>query len=567
MNAPIYTRTAAAPSPALRSAEAAVSSSDMSRLGLDGATLRAVWRLALPVIGANLLVTLVNVVDVFFAGRLGSTEVAAVGLATSVRLLVLVVVMAISSGAMALAAQARGARDPDALSLIARQTVLVAVALGLVLTVAGLAFSGPVLGFLDASDDPRAAAIALPYLLVVFAGTVFTAVQIAGASLLQGAGDTVRPLLLSALATVANVLFTWLLVFGVGPFPALGVTGAAVGTVAARALAMAATLWVLARGHSVVSFGSGGWRPAWDTWRDVLAIGWPSGMQSLAYSGAGLLVMRIVTSTPSGSLGAAALAIGLQIESLAFMPGLAFAVAATSLVGRAVGAWQLDDAWRAAHAALAVGVAVMGLVALVLFVAAEPLVRFFDPSAHPTVLRDGVSYLRINALAQPVLAVFFVLSGGLRGAGDTRPPLIATIVGRWLVVLPLAWWWALGLGWGVVGVWWAFVAGLTVQAGIVAWRWRSATWPEIALRRSRLFRDHLSRVDEGARRAFLDQVRAPLMARPDASERVDAAGVHYRWAGGEERWRVEGSGLVRDATDGVEALRLEAGSRSGAVLP
>lgn len=539
----------------------------MRRLGLDGATVRAVWRLALPVIGANLLTTLVNVVDVFFAGRLGPTEVAAVGLATSVRLLLLVVVMAVSSGAMALAAQARGSRDPDALATVARQTVLVAVALGLALTLAGWWWSAPLLGFLDASDDPRAAAIAVPYLLVLFSGTVFTAVQIAGASLLQGAGDTLRPLLLSALATAANVLFTYLLVFGIGPFPALGVTGAAVGTVAARGLVMVATLWLLSRRTTVVTFGEGSWRPSWSTWRDVLAIGWPSGLQSLAYSAAGLLVMRIVTSTPSGSLGAAALAIGLQIESLAFMPGLAFSVAATSLVGRALGAWQLRDAWRAGHAALAVGVAVMSLVATGLFVAAEPLVRAFDPSAHPVVLRDGVSYLRINALAQPVLAVFFVLSGGLRGAGDTRPPLTGTIVGRWLVVLPLAWWWALGLEWGVIGVWWAFVVGLTVQAAFVSVRWWSGVWPQVALRRSRLWREHLVHVDGAAREAFLRDVRAVIMARSEAVERVSAEGVAYTWPGGSERWRIVDGSLVRDAP---RALGSDAGGTRGAaddVLP
>ncbi len=539
----------------------------MLRLGLDGATVRTVWRLALPVIGANLLTTLVNVVDVFFAGRLGPTEVAAVGLATSVRLLLLVVVMAVSSGAMALAAQARGSRDPEALGTVARQTVLVAVVLGLGLTLAGWLLSEPLLGFLDASDDPRAAAIAVPYLLVLFSGTVFTTVQIAGASLLQGAGDTVRPLLLSAMATVSNILFTWWLVFGIGPFPELGVTGAAVGTVAARALAMAATLWLLARGTSLVGFGSGSWRPSWTSWRDVLAIGWPSGLQSLAYSGAGLLVMRIVTSTPSGSLGAAALAIGLQIESLAFMPGLAFSVAATSLVGRALGGWQLPDAWRAGHASLAVGVAVMSLVALMLFIAAEPLVRAFDPSAHPQVLRDGVSYLRINALAQPVLAVFFVLSGGLRGAGDTRPALLGTIVGRWLVVLPLAWWWALGLEWGVVGVWWAFVVGLTVQAAFVAVRWWGGAWPRIALQRSRVYREHLVHVSPLAREAFLRDVRAVNMARPDASERVDRRGIAYRWTGGEERWRVVGDAMVMETPDGRAAAAAGSRDAPGSVLP
>ncbi len=539
----------------------------MRRLGLDGATLGAVWRLALPVIGANLLITLVNVVDVFFAGRLGPTEVAAVGLATSVRLLLLVLVMAVSSGAMALAAQARGSRDPEALGTVARQTVMVAVALGLLLTIAGLLLSEPLLAFLDASDDPRAAEIAVPYLIVLFSGTVFTAVQIAGASLLQGAGDTLRPLLLSALATASNVLFTWLLVFGVGPFPALGVTGAAVGTVAARGLVSVATLVVLARGSSVVGFGSGSWRPSWSSWRDVLAIGWPSGLQSLAYSGAGLLVMRIVTSTPSGSLGAAALAIGLQVESLAFMPGLAISVAATSLVGRALGSWQLPDAWRAGHAALAVGGGVMSLVALALFVAAEPLVRVFDPSAHPQVLRDGVTYLRVNALGQPFLAVFFVLSGALRGAGDTRPPLTGTIVGRWLVVLPLAWWWALGLGWGVVGVWWAFVVGLGVQAAFVGVRWWSGAWPEVALRRSRLYREHLVHATPEAREAFLREVRTVVMSQPEASERVDAHEIVYRWPGAEERWRVVAGELVRDGTSSTQADPAGGREERGGVLP
>ena len=531
----------------------------MHRLGLDRATVSTVWRLSLPVIGANLLTTLVNVVDVFFAGRLGPTEVAAVGLATSVRLLILVVVMAVSAGAMSLAAQARGSRDPDLLQVIARQTLLIAVVLGLGLSLAGVVLSGPIIGFLDASGDARAAAIAVPYLVILFSGTVFTAVQIAGASLMQGAGDTVRPLALSALATASNVLFTWLLVFGIGPFPEMGVPGAAVGTVAARALTMVATLWLLARGIGAVSVGRGPWRPDAAVWRDVLAIGWPSGLQSLAYTSAGLLVMRIVTSTPSGSLGAAALAIGLQIESLAFMPGLAFAVAATSLVGRAIGGWQIEDARRAARAATVVGVAVMGLVGLVLFIAAEPLVRFFDPSAHPTVLRDGVSYLRINALAQPVLAVFFVLSGALRGAGDTRPPLIATFVGRWLGVLPLAWWWAIGLGWGVDGVWWAFVAGLVVQAAIVAVRWWRDRWLGVALRRSRIYRLHLVQLDDAARERFLSDVRAVRMADAEVVERVSDEAIEYRWPGRVERWRVRDGSLERDA-DG-------AGRAAEGVLP
>jgi putative MATE family efflux protein len=512
------------------------------------ANLRSVWRLALPVVAANLLQTLVNVVDVLFAGRLGPVEVAAVGLATSVRLLLLVVVMAVSAGAMALAAQATGGRDETAASAVARQSLLLAAALGVVLTLLGIPFAGPLLGLLDASGDATAILIATPYLVVLFAGSAFLVGQIVTASLMQGAGDTLTPLVLAAITNGLNVVLTWMLVFGIGPAPALGVTGAAVGTVVARALGLAAALWVLGRGRTAIGFGAAAaraaaWRPDLGRWRDLLAIGWPAGAQSLAYSAAGLVLMRIVTSTPSGSLGAAALAIGLQVEALAFMPGVAISVAATSLVGRALGAWQLDAARAAGRAALTLGVLFMSAVAVVLFAAAEPLVRLFDPSAHPVLVADGVSYLRINALAQPLLAVFMVLSGALRGAGDTRPALVGTVVGRWLVVLPLAWWWALGAGLGVVGVWWAFVVGIAVQASWVGWRWWRGDWPSVALGRTALYRTHLARLDPATREAYLREVRAPLLARHGCTEHVDPGGVRYRYPGGELRVRFDVSGF------------------------
>lgn len=511
------------------------------------ANLRSVWRLALPVVAANLLQTLVNVVDVLFAGRLGPVEVAAVGLATTVRLLLLVVVMAVSAGAMALAAHATGGRDESAASAVARQSLLLAAALGVALTLLGMPFAGPLLGLLDASGDATAVLIATPYLVVLFAGSAFLVGQIVTASLMQGSGDTLTPLVLAAVTNVLNVVLTWMLVFGIGPAPALGVTGAAVGTIVSRALGLTAALWVLRSGRTAIGLGAaaraGAWRPDLGRWRDLLAIGWPAGAQSLAYSAAGLVVMRIVTSTPSGSLGAAALAIGLQVEALAFMPGIAISVAATSLVGRALGAWQLEVARAAGRAALTLGVLFMSAVAVVLFIAAGPLVRLFDPSAHPVLVADGVSYLRVNALAQPLLAVFMVLSGALRGAGDTRPALVGTVVGRWLVVLPLAWWWALGAGMGVVGVWWAFVVGIAVQASWVGWRWWRGDWPSVALSRTALYRTHLARLDVATREAYLREVRAPLLARDGCTEHVDLDGVRYRYPGGELRVRFDGSGF------------------------
>lgn len=490
-------------------------------------TVRAVVRLALPVVVANLLQTLVNVVDVFMAGRLGPLEVAAVGLANSVRLLILVVTMAVTAGAMALAAQARGGRDEEGLAEVTRQTLILSVLLALGLTAVGLLVSRPLLTFLNGGGDALVVDAGSRYLEILFLGTVLVVGQLALTSLMQGAGDTVTPLALAVVTNIANVVFNWLFMFGPGPFPALGVPGAAVGTLAARGLGLVLLVGVILAGRNVIRWPQGVWRLDRERARDLLTIGLPSGLQSLAYSAAGLLVVRAVTATPSGSYGAAALAIGLQVEGFAFMPGIALSVAATSLVGQALGAWQLERAWRAGHAALALAVALMGAVGLALVVFAEPLVRLFDPSAHPVVVADGAAYLRVNGAVQPILAVFMVLNGALRGAGDTRPGLIGTVVGRWVVVVPLAWLLGVVLGFGTIGIWWAFFAGLTVQAVWVAARWWRGPWWDVALRTSRLWRTHLAPLTATERRAFLDDVRAPTMAVDGTREVLEPDGVRY----------------------------------------
>lgn len=498
---------------------------------LHGPTLRAVTRLALPVVVANLLQTLVNVVDVFMAGRLGPLAVASVGMANSVRMLILVVVMAVTAGAMAMAAQARGARDPDALQDVTRQTLLLSLWLSVGLTALGVPLARPLMTFLNGGGPLEVADAGSTYLVILFFGTALLVAQVALTSLMQGAGDTVTPLWIAGATNAANVLFNWLFMFGPGPFPAWGVPGAAVGTLLAHGLGLALGLVVVLAGANVLRWPAGRWRWNPRRVRDLLAIGVPSGLQSLAYVAAGLLVVRAVTATPSGSYGAAAVAIGLQVEGFAFMPGVALSVAATSLVGQALGAWQLERAWRAGHAALALAIALMGAIGALLFAFAEPLIRLFDPSAHPVVVADGVAYLRVNGAVQPILAVFMVLNGALRGAGDMRAGLVGTVVGRWGVVVPFAWLLGVTWAWGTVGVWWALFVGISVQAVWVALRWRRGGWIDVALRRTAVWRQHLHGLADTERREFLDRVRTPAMAEEGTREVVDEGGVRYERGG------------------------------------
>ena len=203
---------------------------------------------------------------------------------------------------------------------------------------------------------------------------------------MQGAGDTITPLFLSGAINLLNILFNYLLIFGPGPFPELGVTGAALGTILARMLGVAAGLVLFYSGRNVVHIRPGSYLPDWRMFRDLLAIGIPSGLQGLVRNTSQLFVIRIVTSTAAGSYGAAAVAIGLQVESLAFMPGLAISIAATSMVGRSLGAWQVDEARRRGSAAILLGMIVMSVLGIPLIIFAPGLGKLFDPSAHPMVV-------------------------------------------------------------------------------------------------------------------------------------------------------------------------------------
>lgn len=475
----------------------------------------------------KLLLTLVNVADVFMVGRLGPIEVASVGMANSVRMLVGVSILMVTVGAMTLAAQAKGSNNPLRLSNVTRQTLVLMLLISAVLSVIGYLVAEPMLRFLNSGGDIRAVALGTSYLQLLFLGTVFLAGNFAISSLMQGAGDTLTPLYLSIGINIVNITLNYVLIFGPGPLPAYGVEGAAMGTIISRGLGMLVGIGIIYSGRNVLKILAGNYRPNWTMYRDILAIGIPSGLQGLVRNGAYIMLIKIVTLTPAGTYGAAALAIGFQIEALVFMLGVGIKIAATSLVGQALGAWQVAEARLRGNASICFAVVIMSVLAIPLILFAEDLIRIFEPSAHPIVMSAGTSYVIINSFFQPVLAVAMITSGALAGAGDTRPALMGTIWAMWLVRLPLAYLFGITLGFGAEGVWWAMGLSLIVLAAYVFARWRGGTWREVALKKTEVYRNHLKTMDVDARERFLAEVRAPLMSLPDMQEVVDAKSVRY----------------------------------------
>lgn len=491
------------------------------------ALVQQVWRLALPVILTNLLQSLVNVIDVFMVGRLGPIAIAAVGMSSTIRMLVLVMMISVAAGAMSLIAQAKGARDPQRMSFVTRQAISSGVLLSIVLTVAGYLLARPLLTLANSGGEPEAVVLGTQYLRILFLGTPFLVLNIVFNRLMQGAGDTVTPLYLTGSLNVLNVIFNYMFMFGVGPIPAFGVAGAAIGTVLSRGIGVVVVFIVIYSGKNVIKLLPGSYMPDWRMFADILTIGVPSGVQGVFRNGSRLLVLGILTSTEVGTYGAAALAIGFQVEALVFMPGLALNVAATSLVGQALGSWQTREARLRGNTAIWVGLVVMIILATPIVIFAPAIIRLFDPSAHPVLLATGTNYFRINTVVLPLSAVAMVANGALRGAGDSLPGMVSTMFTRAFIAVSLAYVLAFPLGMGSQGVWIALAVGIVLDALYMGWRWHGNAWLEVALHKTDLYRQHLRHLPVAVQAQYLQEVRAPLMAQSAAREQVDARGVIY----------------------------------------
>ena len=491
--------------------------------------LAIVWRLALPVVLTNFLQSVVAVVDIYMIGRLGPLAIAASGMGNVIRMLVLVMMLSVSGGAMSLVSQAKGARDPQRMSFVTRQAISSGVILSIFMVIFGVTMARPLLSFANSGGDAEAVLLGTSYLQILFLGTPFLVLNMLLNRVMQGAGDTVTPLILTLFINALNILFNYMLIFGFGPIPAIGLNGAAIGTVMARFLGAAVALAIIYSGKNVIKLlpGTSYW-PDRQMFIDILSIGVPSGIQGVFRNGARLLVIGILTSTEVGTYGAAAIAIGFQIESLAFMPVLGLNVAGTSLVGRELGRWQVAEARKRGNMTVGLGILVMIVLISPIVIFAPQILRLFDPSAHPIVQSAGVAYLRINAIGMPLTALAMVSNGNLRGGGDTLPGMYSTFINKGAITVVTSYVLAIVLGLGSVGVWIGLLMGQVLDGVVLGLRWRGDAWLQVALQKTDVYRQHLHSLSDTVQQQYLSEVRAPLMGEPKTQEKVSAEGVVYQ---------------------------------------
>lgn len=416
----------------------------------------------------TLLQGLFNIIDMFWVGRgLGSAALAGVGTAGFAVWAILSLAEMPSVGLTAVASRRWGEGREREAAEAGYQALGLAILLSAVVGALGLATLGPLF---DLMNTPSAVTVqGTGYLSVYYACCPVVFAYFVMAAAFRSAGDTRTPLRILVVALAVNAVLDPLLILGLGPFPRLGIQGAAIATIISRAGGCLLGFVILRRRGLMrrsrlraSAIGSIGW------------IGLPVSAGGVTFSLIYILLTRFTSEF--GTAGIAALSVGHKVESLSFLTCLGFGFAAATAVGQNLGAGRPDRALRAGHAALGYAVVVMAFVGVVFFLLPEQIIGLFD--RDPEVIAAGASYLRIVAAAQVFMAIELVLEIAMEGAGYTLVPMLTgvTLTG---LRLPLAWWLRTPLG--LAGIWWTIALTGIARGVAMAFIWRRGKWRDRAV--------------------------------------------------------------------------------------
>lgn len=444
----------------------------------QGNLLGGIVRLSWPIVAGAFLNWLMGIADIKMVGYLGPEAIAAVGSARGAIFTLMAIIFALSTGTQVLVARYSGEGNRAEVANITRQAIILSVLFGLLLVPAGVVFSRPLLASLGAQATVLDQGTV--YMRVYFYGAVALMLNFLLSAALNGAGDTLTPLLALLFINAAHVLLEWLLIFGVGPFPHLGVAGAAWAVVASRSVAALALLWIVSSERFAIQMPlRQRWRADLTAWGKTFYIGVPASIQGFTRNLAYLLVLAVLNATPAGALAVAGFTVCGQIQAVGIMVGLALMSAAMTAVGQNMGANDARRAERSGWTVMRISVAISALMAAAFIGGSRWLIGFFTTDTE--TIRWGVASLVWLSLALPFQTAGMAFSGALRGAGDTMSPLYASLVCTSVVGPALAWVLAIGAHIGPDGAWVGLAVSLVLQGFLLGWLFRRGHWKEIKL--------------------------------------------------------------------------------------
>ena len=481
--APLEVTAPAVPAPAAAAAPVPKAPArKYDRSIVEGPLSSAVWKLAWPTMLTNIIGGLQGIVDHVMVGHfVGFAANAGIGVATQIWIVIIVFITSLFTGMSVLVARFAGAGDESKVDRTVYQAFLTAMTISLlIMAPLGYFLAPSLLDLVNAA--PEVQREALPYLRIMFlfSSGMLLFFMLSGA--LRSAGDARTPMVLGIVMTALNIVLNVILIRGIGPIPALGTAGAALGTVIAATAIGVYAVYRLWHGGWVVSFPPGmSLRPDWTVIRALFRFGLPTGIQGIAMNIGGVLMLAFIGSLAESAAAQAAFAVSYsQLFSLITWTSVGLMGAAAAVAGQNLGAGHADRADAAVHVAARIGATGAALIGALFLFFPEQLLAVFGMN-EPVAVRLGTQLLRVLSLSGLFIAVALTYTGGLQGTGDTRSPLYISIISQ--VIIPL------GICFVIqrtgtleaLHIWLAILAGHATRCLLSVIRFNQGQWRTIAV--------------------------------------------------------------------------------------
>jgi len=445
----------------------------MTLLKNKKALILSILALSLPAIIEMALNTMLGVADTIMLGQLiDSRAIISVGFSNQIVFLLIFTFSSFNTGAVALISRAYGEKNYTKLKHIAEQNMLLNLIVGFGILIISIIIKDSIFGIYDI--EPKVYQDSVTYFTIILIGIIPMFLSFSFAAILRGAGDTKTPMYVTGVVNILNIIGNYVLITGFGPFPEMGIAGAALSTSISRIIA---TLIYIYRLYIKDSHLKLKFKLFFDSKiiKPLFRISCPGaieqGLMQLSFVVIGVIVAKLDSDSES------LFRILIQIESLSFMPAVGISIAAATLVGKSLGEKDIDKGTETGFASAFMGVIWGIFMAFVFMLIPELSIKAFTTDQAIVLL--GVPVIPFLALNQPFLNFMIVMGGALRGAGDTRRLMYYTIARLWLLFIPLSYFFIVLVGSGVSGVWFAEITSIAFFSIIIFRRFNSKKWASI----------------------------------------------------------------------------------------
>lgn len=440
-----------------------------------GSIRKAIVLLAIPMVMEMLMEGLFAIIDIYWVSKISENAVSTVGLTESVITLVYSLAIGLSAAAMATVARRVGEKRPDKAAKAAVQATILGILLALVIGIPGYLYAEDILTLMGGT--PELVSECSGYTRIMFASNIVIILIFLFNGIFRGAGNATYAMYALSLSNGINILLDPVLIFGWGPFPEMGIEGAAIATTIGRGVGVIFQLVILLNGVGIVKLAAAKWEMHWETMKKLINVAAGGTFQYIIMSASWIFLMRIIAEFGASQM--AGYVIAIRIIIFTFMPLWGLSNAAATLVGQNLGAGNPDRAekaaWQTAHFSMFILVA----ISIVLVVYAPVFIPYF--SASEAVIEAGVLTLRIFCVSYVIYAYGLVFSQAFNGAGDTKTPTKINFLCFWVIEIPLGYMLAVWFGLGLAGVCWAVAFAEFLMSVIFIHLFKKGKWKTVEI--------------------------------------------------------------------------------------